>query len=76
LRAAGLEPISLGVLPTPAVARAVQQRGAALGVVVTASHNPSCDNGIKFFGRSGLKLSDDDELSIEARLEADFRSAD
>lgn len=69
LRAAGLQPVSLGVLPTPAVARAVRQRGAALGVVVTASHNPAGDNGIKFFGRGGLKLSDEDELAIEARLE-------
>jgi phosphoglucosamine mutase len=69
LRAAGLEPISLGVLPTPAVARAVRQRGAALGVVVTASHNPASDNGIKFFGPGGLKLSDSDEHAIEATLE-------
>lgn len=69
LRAMGLEPISLGVLPTPAVARAVRQSAAALGVVVTASHNPARDNGIKFFGPGGLKLSDDDELVIESHLD-------
>ena len=69
LRAAGLETLSLGILPTPAVARAVRQRGAALGGVVTASHNPASDNGIKFFGPGGLKLSDADERAIEAALE-------
>lgn len=69
LRVAGVEPISLGVLPTPAVARAVRERGAALGVMVTASHNPASDNGIKFFGPGGLKLSNSDERAIEALLE-------
>jgi len=70
LRAGGLEPVSLGVTPTPAVARAVRARGARLGVVVTASHNPASDNGIKFFATGGLKLSDADEAEIEARLPA------
>lgn len=68
LRAVGAEPISLGVLPTPAVARAVRASGARLGVVITASHNPACDNGIKFFGPNGVKLTDADELAIEALL--------
>jgi phosphoglucosamine mutase len=68
LRAAGAEPVSLGVLPTPAVARAVRQDRAVLGVVITASHNPSEDNGIKFFGPGGLKLTDDQELQIERHL--------
>jgi phosphoglucosamine mutase len=68
LRAAGAEPISLGVLPTPAVARAVRALGAALGVVITASHNAAPDNGIKFFGPSGVKLTDDQELRIEQLL--------
>jgi phosphoglucosamine mutase len=71
LRAAGAEPVSLGVLPTPAVARAVRHQRASLGVVITASHNPAEDNGIKFFGPAGIKLTDDEELAIEARLPAD-----
>ncbi len=68
LAAAGLEPVSLGVLPTPAVARAVRLSDAVLGVVITASHNPAADNGIKFFAGSGIKLTDDDEARIEALL--------
>lgn len=70
LRAAGCEPVSIGVVPTPAVARAVRTEGAVLGVVITASHNPAEDNGIKFFGPSGVKLTDEDELQIEQRLPA------
>lgn len=68
LRAGGLAPVSLGVAPTPAVARATRAAGAPLGVVVTASHNPSSDNGIKFFAAGGLKLADEDEAAIEALL--------
>jgi phosphoglucosamine mutase len=68
LRAAGLEPVMLGVLPTPAVACRVRSSGAILGVVITASHNPASDNGIKFFAGTGLKLSDEDEAAIEALL--------
>ncbi len=68
VRAAGGEPVSLGVVPTPAVARAVRASGAPLGVVITASHNPACDNGIKFFGPGGVKLTDADELLIEGHL--------
>ncbi len=68
LRAGGLRPISLGVTPTPAVARAVIARGASLGVVVTASHNPAADNGIKFFATGGRKLADSEESAIEALL--------
>ena len=70
LRAAGAVPVSLGVLPTPAVARAVHTSGAALGVVITASHNPASDNGIKFFGPGGIKLTDHDETQIEGFLGA------
>jgi phosphoglucosamine mutase len=68
LRAAGADPISLGILPTPAVARAVRAEDAVLGVVITASHNPAEDNGIKFFGAAGVKLTDDEELQIEQLL--------
>jgi phosphoglucosamine mutase len=68
LRSAGARPVLLGVLPTPAVARAVWTGGAALGAVITASHNPAEDNGVKFFGPAGGKLSDGDELAIEQRL--------
>jgi len=72
VRAAGGEPVLLGVLPTPAVARAVKETGAALGVVITASHNPACDNGIKFFTASGTKLTDADEAQIEDLLPEDM----
>ncbi len=68
LRSAGAEPVSLGVLPTPAVAKAVGEQGAALGVVITASHNPARDNGIKFFGPGGVKLTDEEEVAIESKL--------
>jgi len=68
LRAGGLEPVSLGVVPTPAVARAMNATGAVLGVVITASHNPAADNGIKFFGPGGVKLTDEEEFRIEQLL--------
>lgn len=71
LAAGGLEPLSLGVVPTPAVSLAVRREGAALGAVITASHNPAADNGIKFFGPAGIKLTDDEELRIEELLPVD-----
>jgi len=61
----GAAPVSLGILPTPAVSRAVRALNAALGVVITASHNPAQDNGIKFFNRHGEKLTDEEEMRIE-----------
>ncbi len=64
----GCTVFSLEVLPTPAVALAVRQHQAALGVVITASHNPSADNGIKFFGAGGMKLTDAEEGQIELLL--------
>lgn len=64
----GCEPATLEIVPTPAVSRAVQVRKAALGVVVTASHNPATDNGIKFFGANGIKLTDAEEAAMEALL--------
>ncbi|OIR13544.1 phosphoglucosamine mutase [mine drainage metagenome] len=68
LAAGGLAPVSLGIVPTPAVSQAVRTHGAALGAVVTASHNPASDNGIKFFGPSGIKLDDTQESAIEALI--------
>lgn len=68
LRSEGLEPLSLGVVPTPVVSLLVREQGATLGVVITASHNPAGDNGIKFFGASGIKLTDDEEAQIELLL--------
>ena len=65
LEAEGLVPVSLGVVPTPAVSMLTRREGAALGVVITASHNPASDNGIKFFGPGGVKFSDQDEVRIE-----------
>jgi phosphoglucosamine mutase len=73
LKSAGADPVSLGVLPTPAVARAVRLEGAVLGVVITASHNPAGDNGIKFFGPGGVKLTDDEELALEGLLPPSMR---
>lgn len=75
LAAAGVQPVSLGVLPTPAVARAVKTEQAVLGVVITASHNPPEDNGIKFFGGGGIKFIDQQEAQIEQRLPADEAAA-
>ena len=66
LASAGADVIQLGVVPTPAVAHAVAASGAELGVVLSASHNPMPDNGIKFFGSGGLKLADEVEDRIEA----------
>ncbi|HKB57268.1 MAG TPA: phosphoglucosamine mutase [Lacunisphaera sp.] len=66
----GCAVLSLEVLPTPAVARAVRMQGATLGVVITASHNPAADNGIKFFGATGMKLTDADEAQIEQLMPA------
>lgn len=66
----GSWPFSLGIIPTPAVSRATRLGGSALGAVITASHNPATDNGVKFFGPDGAKLSDDDEAQIESLLAA------
>jgi phosphoglucosamine mutase len=61
LASEGWKTAPLGVVPTPAVACAVRTSAASLGIVVTASHNPAGDNGIKFFGAGGLKLTDEKE---------------
>lgn len=67
LTATGMDVISCGLIPTPAVAWLVRTYHAVAGVVISASHNPYWDNGIKFFNQAGLKLSDDKEDEI-ARL--------
>ncbi len=66
--AAGADVLLLGPLPTPGIARLTQEFNADLGVVISASHNLFFDNGIKFFDRSGSKLSDDIEHQIEKHL--------
>lgn len=68
LASAGVDVDDVGVLPTPAVAYLVAATGADLGVMLSASHNPMPDNGIKFFARGGHKLPDDVEDQIERRL--------
>jgi phosphoglucosamine mutase len=68
LASAGLDVLVLGVLPTPAVAHLTAELGVDLGVMISASHNPMPDNGIKFFARGGHKLADAVEEQIEARL--------
>ena len=65
----GMDVVLLGPMPTPAVAMLTRSMRADLGVMISASHNPFADNGIKLFGPDGYKLSDDDERAIEARLE-------
>lgn len=68
LASAGIDVYRVGVLPTPAIAYLVATTGADLGVMISASHNPMPDNGIKFFARGGGKLDDALEAKIEARL--------
>jgi len=65
---AGAEVLLGGVLPTPAAPLLIRRYGFALGAVISASHNPYRDNGIKFFGADGYKLSDAAELDVERRL--------
>ncbi|QCB92944.1 phosphoglucosamine mutase [Cellulomonas shaoxiangyii] len=72
LASAGVDVDLVGVLPTPAVAYLTGARGVDLGVVLSASHNPMPDNGIKFLARGGHKLEDDVEAAIEARLGDDW----
>ncbi|MGH8505142.1 MAG: phosphoglucosamine mutase [Stenotrophobium sp.] len=67
--AAGIDVDLLGPLPTPGVAYLAKALSAQAGVVISASHNPHYDNGVKFFGADGGKLSDGVELEIEAQLE-------
>ncbi|WP_157454772.1 phosphoglucosamine mutase [Carnobacterium maltaromaticum] len=69
LLSVGIEVMQLGVISTPGVAYLTRIQGAAAGVMISASHNPAPDNGIKFFGSDGFKLSDEQELEIEALLD-------
>jgi phosphoglucosamine mutase len=72
LTAAGMDVLLLGPMPTPAVALLTRSMRADLGVMISASHNPYDDNGIKLFAPDGYKLSDEVELEIEALLDADL----
>ncbi|MFZ5631700.1 MAG: phosphoglucosamine mutase [Bacillota bacterium] len=65
----GVDVLRVGILPTPAVAYLTRELGASGGVVISASHNPARDNGIKYFGPSGYKLPDQTEDEIEALIE-------
>jgi phosphoglucosamine mutase len=67
--AAGGDVLLAGVLPTPAAPLLLRRYGLDLAAVISASHNPYRDNGIKFFAADGFKLSDEDEVAIEARLD-------
>ena len=67
----GMDVIMTGPLPTPAIALLTREMRADLGVMISASHNPFEDNGIKLFGPDGFKLSDEAEMSIEALMEQD-----
>lgn len=71
LLSVGVDVLNLGVITTPAVAYLVEALEADAGIQITASHNPAADNGIKFFGQDGFKLSDELESEIEALLDGD-----
>ena len=72
---AGMDVVLVGPLPTPAIALLTRSLRADLGVMISASHNPYEDNGIKLFGPDGLKLSDEQEAAIEALMGSDLSSA-
>ncbi len=67
----GRDVVSVGIVPTPAIATITVRTGAAAGVMISASHNPIADNGIKFFGPDGFKLSDAIENEIETQLDSE-----
>src|SRR4051795_4190498 len=72
----GMDVLLVGPVPTPAVAMLTRSMRADLGVMISASHNPFEDNGIKLFGPDGYKLSDKDEAAIERRLEKEPKLVD
>jgi phosphoglucosamine mutase len=75
LLASGMDVFLLGPVPTPAVAMLTRSMRADLGVMISASHNPFHDNGIKIFGPDGYKLSDEQELKIEALIDSPAKDA-
>jgi len=75
LNSMGVDVVLCGVVPTPAVALLVKREGAAFGAVVSASHNPYTDNGVKFIGGDGYKLTDEQEIAIEAAYADESLSA-
>ena len=66
----GMDVVLLGPMPTPAVAMLTRSMRADIGVMISASHNPFADNGIKLFGPDGYKLSDETEQAIERKIES------
>ena len=74
LISAGVDVFLLGPMPTPAVAYLTQTFHADAGIVISASHNPHCDNGIKFFGAQGHKISDAIEKEIEAAFDSEIET--
>lgn len=72
----GMDVVQVGPMPTPAIAMLTRSMRADLGVMISASHNPYQDNGIKLFGPDGYKLSDADEAAIEQRLGEELQLAD
>ncbi|MBM3927035.1 MAG: phosphoglucosamine mutase, partial [Sphingomonadales bacterium] len=70
----GMDVVLLGPMPTPAVAMLTASMRADMGVMLSASHNPFFDNGIKLFGPDGYKLSDEDEAAIEAGIDGTCHS--
>src|SRR5690606_15597352 len=68
LQSVGMDTIDVGVMPSGGISHLTRTSSAELGVIVSASHNPSADNGIKFLDKLGAKLSDADEDKIEAKL--------
>lgn len=75
LTSTGMNVLLLGPVPTPAVGYLTRSMRADLGIMISASHNPAKDNGIKFFGPDGFKLSDEAELEIEAMVAGEIRLA-
>lgn len=76
LSAAGVDILLLGPMPTPGIAYLTRTARARAGIVISASHNPYDDNGIKFFGPDGMKLPDDVERAIEAAMADELRTVD